>query len=405
MPLIKMQDIKESTNMNEPMFLPDIQTNKLRLVAEGSEIRDFAAVVAGMTPEQVELSKEFAQDIADHFVTDFKKEGDQMVHVSTFCFINDVIYTTYYANTSNGAEDPKFQRARLTFCPVNDPQNITYIDVQSAGDVCGGKTVDAVYDTIVMRKDDEVLYLLWTARLDGNYYRLYRTYTIATGELGPVGVNRLKINDDVCDFSFSGIQSILAANGLPRKNMFSDIGIMQKQSWVEENGEMWCYSGAYSGDLTFIIKSKDLITWEYVSQPDFINWSKWENATYVLGNRVFYFVRQQDQSPFSFLTCYNKDTDTWDKPVMVTDSQSRGDFIMYKGNLFLFHAPYDREHIGIVKVDTDDISKSSVVLQAKMHESCFYPFVEYGNDGLYMSYTVGRRHIKLAHFDADKYLK
>ena len=55
-------------------------------------------------------------------------------------------------------------------------------------------------------------------------------------------------------------------------------------------------------DFTAIIKSKDLVTWEYVSQPDFINDSKWENATYVLGDKVFYFVRQLDNNKSGFLT-------------------------------------------------------------------------------------------------------
>ena len=73
----------------------------------------------------------------------------------------------------------------------------------------------------------------------------------------------------------------------------------------EENGEIYYYSGTYSEDFTCVIKSKDLITWEYVSQPDFINDSKWENATYVLGDKVYYFVRQQDTNKSGFLTAYD----------------------------------------------------------------------------------------------------
>jgi hypothetical protein len=180
---------------------------------------------------------------------------------------------------------------------------------------------------------------------------------------------------------------------------------MQKQSYRMENGVNYCYSGLYSGDFTCIIKSRDLITWEYVSQPDFINDSKWENATYVLGDKVYYFVRHQDTNQCGFLTAYNLLTDTWDKPVEIEDCQSRGDFILYGGDLYLFHAPIDREHIGIVKINTEDISKSEVVLQAKMHTSCFYPFVQYYDNGeLAMSYTVERKHIRLAKFALSKYV-
>jgi hypothetical protein len=188
--------------------------------------------------------------------------------------------------------------------------------------------------------------------------------------------------------------------------MYSDIGIMQKQSARIENGVKYWYTGLYSGDFNCIIKSCDLITWEYVSQPDFPNDSKWENATYVLGDRVYYFVRQQDKNPCGFLTAYDLVGQRWSEPIEIEDCQSRADFIVYDGDLYLFHAPIDREHIGIVKIHTEDIAKSRVILQAKMKTSCFYPFVEYDKQGeLAMSYTVDRKHIRLARFDMKRYTK
>jgi hypothetical protein len=132
----------------------------------------------------------------------------------------------------------------------------------------------------------------------------------------------------------------------------------------------------------------------------------WENATYVLRDKVYYFVRQQGDNKCGFLTAYDLESHRWDSPVEIEDCQSRGDFILYRGELYLFHAPIDREHIGIVKVDTEDISKSEVLLQAKMNTSCFYPFVQYYRDGeLAMSYTVARKHIRLAEFDLCEYLE
>ena len=223
--------------------------------------------------------------------------------------------------------------------------------------------------------------------------------------MGEIGVNRFKVGDTVNNLSVSGIKSALAANNIPCKRMYSDIGIMQKQSYRMENGTNYCYSGLYSGDFTCIIKSCDLITWEYISQPDFTNDSRWENATYVLDNKVYYFVRQQDANKYGFLTVYDLDSKSWETPIEIEDCQSRGDMILYKGELYLFHAPIDREHIGIVKINTEDITKSEIVLQAKMHTSCFYPFVQYfGENELAMSYTVERKHIRMGKFDLDKYL-
>lgn len=396
----------KKSKMKNEVFSEDFQTSKKLKITEGSPISEVARTLStNVSREAIERGDRFAQEIADRFVSDFEKTGDKMAHVSTFAVINDTVYMTYYANTKEPSEDPKNQTARLVYAPIDDIGSKTFIDLQTTGDTVGGKTIDMVYDTILMQKDEDTIYIMWTARTEENYYRFYCPFTLSTKTLGRIGVNRFKVGSTVNDFSVSGIRSALAENGIPCKKMYSDIGIMQKLSSRIENGARYYYSGTYSGDFTCIIKSTDLITWEYVSQPDFINDSKWENATYVLGDKVYYFVRQQDSNPCGFLTAYDLLTNTWDTPVEIEDCQSRGDFILYNGELYLFHAPIDREHIGVIRVDNENIANSRVVLQAKMHTSCFYPFVQYYNGGeLAMSYTIDRKHIRLAKFTLNKYL-
>ena len=392
--------------MSKKVFLENLKTDKELVITLGAPIDDVARTITSDVDEEIIKKGDcFAQEITDRFVSDFKKSNDKMVHVSTFVVIDDVVYMSYYANQKNPDENPEFQIARLVYAPIDDVENKTYIDLQTIGDVVDGKTIDMVYDTILMQKDEKTIYVMWTARTEGNYYRFYCPFDTKEQTLGEIGVNRFKVGDVVNDFSVSGIKSALAESGVPCKKMYSDIGIMQKLSSRVENGETYYYSGTYSGDFTCIIKSKDLITWEYVSQPDFINDSKWENATYVLGDKVYYFVRQQDANNSGFLTAYNIKKDKWEVPVEIYDCQSRADFILYKNELYLFHAPIDREHIGVVKINTKDLSKSEVVLQAKMHTSCFYPFVQfYKNGELAMSYTDNRKHIRLAEFTLCKYL-
>ena len=393
--------------MNKSIFSADCKIEKELLISAGAPISTVAKRISADVDESIiEKGNLFAQEITDRFVSDFEKDGDKMAHVSTFKVIGDTVYMTYYANTKEPSEDPKNQTARFVYADINDIDNKVFIDLQTTGDKVGDKTVDMVYDSIFMQKDENTLFILWTARTtDTNYYRFYCPFTISTKTMGEIGVNKFKVGDTVNDLSVSGIKTALAANDIPCKRMYSDIGIMQKQSYRMENGTNYCYSGLYSGDFTCIIKSCDLITWEYVSQPDFTNDSRWENATYVLDNKVYYFVRQQDANKYGFLTVYDLDSKTWETPIEIEDCQSRGDMILYKGELYLFHAPIDREHIGIVKINTDDITKSEIVLQAKMHTSCFYPFVQYfGENELAMSYTVERKHIRLAKFDLSKYL-
>ena len=395
--------------MNQPgIFSADYPTLKPEILLEGREIAEYAARIdaADASAPARERGEAFADEIEKRYIADFEKSGiDQMAQVSTFMVIDGVIYMTYYANIRSAAEDPENQTARLAYCPVSEPENKTFLDIQSVGDACSGQRVNLVYDTILARKDADTLYILWTAEIGKNYYRLYRPFSISKKKLGEVGVNRLKVGNTVNDFSASGICSALAENGIGRKKMYADIGIMQKFTSREEDGTLYWYTGAYSGDFNMLIKSRDFITWEYVSQPSFPNLSKWENAAYVLNDKCYYFVRQHDDTGYGFLTAYDLVNDTWETPVLVEDCQSRSDFILYDGQLYLFHAPVDREHIGILRIDQNHLANSQVILQAKMHSSCFYPFIQYFEDGgLAMSYTVARQHIRLARFSMEKYI-
>ncbi len=406
-------------NFNENnVFSEDAKTDRILEIISESEITDYAGYLSSDVSEEAkEKGKLFSKEISERFVTDFEKtealvlagkvaEADKMVHVSTFTVIDGMIYMTYYANTKEPSEDPRNQTARFVYCPANDTENKVFMDIQSAGDEFSGKKIDMVYDTILMPRDDNTVFIMWTARVESNYYRFYRSFDIPTKSLGEVRINRFAVKNTVNDFSISGIKSTLAENGIPCKTMYSDIGIMQKLSSRIENGKKYYYSGAYSGDFNCIIKSDDLVTWEYVAQPDFINLSKWENATYVINDKCYYFVRQKEPSKYGFLTAYDLTTGKWDKSVIVDDCQSRSDFIYYGGELYLFHAPIDRNHIGIIKIDTENIANSSIVLQADMNGSCFYPFVQYFDaNELAMSYTVDRKHIRLAKFDMNKFIK
>ena len=260
------------------IFSDDFATDKKSVVVENKEICEFVKIISSdVSDEAKRKGEQFATEIEERFVSDFEKseslleegkvsERDFMAHVSTFAVVNDVVYMTYYANTTNELEDPHNHTARFVYCPVNDVENKTFVDIQSAGDIFCGRRINALYDTVLMQKDEDTLYILWTAELvDGdtyNYYRLYCPFKISTQELGEISVNRFKVGEIVNDFSISGMKSALAENDIGFKKMYSDIGIMQKLSARIENGKKVYYTGAYSGDFTCIIKSRDLITWE-----------------------------------------------------------------------------------------------------------------------------------------------
>ena len=330
-----------------------------------------------------------------------EENPDRMVHVSTFLRLEGSIYMTYYANTSNDREDPAYQEARLAICPEEKPEDMVIITLQRAGDTLDGHRIDRVYDTILLWKGGDLLYLMWTASVDGQYYRLYRTFDTRLRMLSAVRPNRFGAGSTVCDFSTDGIIAALNANGLGHKKMFSDIGIMQKLSARVEDGETWYYTGAYSGNFNCVIKSRDLITWRFVAMPDFINQSRWENAVYVLGDQCWYFVRQEECGE-GFLTCYDLEKKTWRMPLLIRDAQSRSDFVFDGERLLLIHAPADREGFGIVEIDRKDMAESRPLAVAAMGESLFYPFVRLYGQEAWISYTADRRHIRLSRFRMPK---
>ena len=417
-------------NKND-IFTPDITTDNKHIVYPCVKMDKTQYTVIDAIIDNSEKAISFANEINGSVIGDFEKSGDKMCHVSTFCYADEKIYVSYYANTSSDKENPDFQTARLAYASVDDMNTKTVIDLMSVGDDLLGHKVLKVYDTILMQKNDEPenIYVLWTALIDDQYYRLYRIFNIKSEKLGDIKVNRFKVCDTVNDFSTSGIKNALSFNGIGYKAMRSDIGIMQKLTTRTENGLTYYYTGAYSGNFNCIIKSTDLITWEYVAQPDegngaFENDTLWENAVYVLNDKAYYFVRQwqasidEDGNPipgdnrnewgsdYGILTCYDLQTKAWAKPVLVGDSQSRSDFILFRNELYLFHAPTDRNHIGILKIDRNNLENSRVLLQADMKGSCFYPFVQYDNTGekLCMSYTVDRKHIRISSFSLEKYI-
>lgn len=351
----------------------------------------------------------FRKELMNH-VADLKKEGDKMVHVSTFCIINDVLYATYYVNTINYGETPSEHTARFVICPMNtisDSSTYKYYDLCYTKTVAetneiqeiliNGKHIDYLYDIVLLHKDDNTLFLAWTCTLDGNYYRVYKTYNINTQSFSNIAINKFKVFDTIVDFSSNDLNDVFAKYNIEHKPLIGDIGIMQKLSSRIESGVAYYYTGMYIGQFNCIIKSTDLLTWEFVSIPSFENDSQWENAVYVKNDKVFYFCRQTYDTPYAFLTWFDLSTNTWHNPVYVNDGQSRYDFIEYNNKLYLIHSPMDRNHLAIMQIDEDNLIRSKDVQVAQV-PNYFYPYMQEYKGELYISFTDSRKHIYVSKF-------
>lgn len=351
----------------------------------------------------------FRKELMNH-VADLKKEGDKMVHVSTFCIINDVLYATYYVNTINYGETPSEHTARFVICPLNtisDSSTYKYYDLCYTKTVAernkvqeiliNGKHIDYLYDIVLLRKDDNTLFLAWTCTLDDIYYRVYKTYDISTQSFSDIAINKFKVFDTIVDFSSNNLNDVFAKYNIEHKPLIGDIGIMQKLSSRIESGVAYYYTGMYIGQFNCIIKSTDLITWEFVSIPSFENKSQWENAVYIKNDKAFYFCRQQYDTPYAFLTWFDLSTNKWHSPIYINDGQSRYDFIEYNNKLYLIHSPMDRNHLAIMLIDEDNLIRSKDVQVAQVPDY-FYPYMQKYKGELYISFTNSRQHIYVSKF-------
>lgn len=395
--------IFKSINVNVTLDIYEVR-NKNEIADYNSAMNTFA-YTADSTFIAYLKGFSLQKSLSNH-IADMKKDGDKMVHVSTIEIINDILYCTYYANTQTGNEDPTKHIARFVYCSLSETSIKTYVDIQKVGDTFNGFIVECIYDTIMMKKSDTQLYIMWTAYFDKGYHRLYAPFDVTNKVVGEIKENRFTANRKtnsgvlvVSGFSSYGVDYVLSDSGIARKQWrdYDDIGIMQKITTRVESGETYYYTGCYIGKFNCIIRSKDLITWEYVSAPTFYCDSMWENAVYVKNNKCFYFLRQDTSKNYGILSYYDLNTKEWSTPVYVQDCQSRADFFEWEGKLVLVHAPASRNYISLAIVD-ENLGKVYEQEIARFMMPSFYPYVTKYNNEYYMSFTEERQHIWVSKF-------
>lgn len=351
--------------------------------------------MASFVGGQIISNDMFAKPLGDLAIS-----TDLMAHCSSFRLINGNIYAAFYVNKQAAVENPAQHTAVFRRASLSNLSSITNVDLCDIGDSVLGQTVNAIYDTVILKKDDDNdnLYLLFTAKLGADYYLLYRKYTISTDTLSGISKCQFTVNTTTNDFSIPGMKQALDANSISYPAFSTDISFMQQLSTRVENGVTYYYTGIGVLDFCFIAKSSDLINWIFVSQPDFPTTSKYEPAVYVLGDVAYYLCRQEASSSYAFLTTYNLVTHVWATPINIPDCQSRSVFFVNSGALYALHAPKDRNHIAILHINTTNLDQSADIAVANV-DNMFYPFIQQNDDGwLYVTITQARKHIWLCKF-------
>lgn len=342
------------------------------------------------------------KDLSTH-LADFAKEGDKMVHVSTFYKIADTLYMSYYANTRTNAEDPTQHTARLVYAPFNDLSQQTYIDVADIGQEYNGQTIDAIYDSLLLKtSDDSYMIYAFTAKVGGKFYMLYRRFDPKTKLLSDIHTMNFKAGALSGTFDTVSVHDLLAQIGVDYDYEDRDISFIQKLSPRIEDGVTQYYAGIGILHMCFVVKSSDLVNWTFVSAPDFKYVPEFEPSVYVKGDYVYYFCRQRGTEGNAVLAKYSILDDQWSKPILVPDTQSRYDFFEDNDQLYLVHSPLDRNHISLMQIDQNVLEKSFEVATAEVQD-CFYSFTQNIDGQMYMSFTQSRHHIWLNKFSSTYY--
>lgn len=336
-------------------------------------------------------------------LADFAKEGDKMVHVSTFYKVGDALYMSYYANTRTNAEDPTKHTARLVYAPFDNLSQQTYIDVADIGQEYNGQTIDAIYDSLLLKtSDDSYMIYAFTAKVGGKFYMLYRRFDPKTKLLSDIHTMNFKVGAMTSTFDTVSVHDLLAKAGIDYDYEDRDISFIQKLSPRIEDGVVQYYAGIGILHFCFVVKSSDLINWTFVSTPDFMYKPEFEPSVYVKGDNVYYFCRQRGTEGNAVLAKYNIPNDQWSNPILVPDTQSRYDFFENNSQLYLVHSPLDRNHISLMQIDQNVLAKSREVATAEVQD-CFYPFTQNIDGQMYMSFTQSRHHIWLNKFSPVYY--
>lgn len=337
--------------------------------------------------------KKFAEEL-NNPLFNFTMDGDIMSHCSSFRIVNEVVYASYYINKIRHFEDPTQQTAVLRIKNIDGSGEIKNVTVCDIGDTAIGGTVGAIYDTVVLTELGDIR-VVFTAKINGQYYLLYKIYDPNTNTLTEATKCQFTVGNNTQEFSISGMKTALKANNVYFPYFDSDISFMQKLTPRVENGETWWYLGLGVLQFCFIAKTKDLVNYHYVSQPTFKNNNMYEPTVYCKGDEVFWLCRQAILAnyPYAHLSKYNLVTGKWSTPVLLPDCQSRSDMFEYNNILYAIHAPFDRNHLTVTQINTENLSMS-FPLQTAYINNMFYPFVQQVDGKLYMTVTQGRNYIQ-----------
>ena len=224
------------------------------------------------------------------------QEGDVFQHDAAICFYNSAVYCVYVNNQVNTGDSAtevnayvRLDKLAINVSTANISGRVASHDVCKNGDVVDGLTVTSGAGVPNMVLKGGILYILWTAKCDdGKWYEMYCTYDCESGTIG---------TPHICGFG----DSVFSC-----ENLAAAIGSTANNDMISVNASIAYLSGYYYACACFglntpngsIIRSTDLMNWEFVAVPQFEGFdstAQFEGAMGALGSNLYLALRQTDK--------------------------------------------------------------------------------------------------------------
>lgn len=220
--------------------------------------------------------------------------ADKYQHDATIAFSNNKLFVFYACNevdTSDSADSPnvfvRLDRISINSSTAKITATEESIVVCKNGDIVDGKTIVSGCGQPNMVVKDSILYLYWSSKCnDDVWYEMYCTYDSNTNTLGSPAI--MHIGDDL--FTSSKIASFDEKDANIMISMNASIALLNGYYYA-----LVCLKETLTNGV--LIKSDDLIDWEFVSIPSFDGYdahAQFEGAIGTLNGNLYLALRQLD---------------------------------------------------------------------------------------------------------------
>jgi len=292
-------------------------------------------------------------------------------HDGTMVIKDGYAYCVFMSNSGSG-DNASSDTATVRLCKVklSDPTDRTIYTVAENGATLGSYTEAGGAGSPNMILVGNTLHILFAVHLADYYAIMHCTFNTETSTLANYDIvtldgdilNNAKLNSM---FGYSYTES--AFNN------------MQANAQIAYDGEQHYYIGlcwGYGTGKSIIVKTDDLVNWEFETDVDFGITPVFELALHYKSGYLYAAQRPMlnpndttgnlTEAPVVGILCkYDISNKEFIDKILVPNCGSRPDFFEYDGTIYLLTNPHSRSFVYIVSIATGNLLNSQIVAESR----------------------------------------